>query len=155
MPNGTGTGSDTGTGRYDAQGRVRAAGGVVWRRRDDDGAEVLLVHRPHYDDWTFPKGKRDDGETDEQAAVREVAEEAGLRCVLGFELPEAHYVDRNGRNKVVRYWVMEPVAGAPGDASAQNEVDAVRWLDPEGAAALLTYERDVEVLDGWRRALRA
>ncbi len=145
-------GSDPGTGRYDAQGRVRAAGGVVWRR-DVGSAEVLLVHRPHYDDWTFPKGKRDDGETDEEAALREVAEEAGLQCVLGPELTEVHYVDRNGRDKVVRYWAMEPAGGAPGEAHAQNEVDAVRWLDPEKAAALLTYARDIEVLDGWRRAL--
>ena len=80
----------------------------MWRRREADGVEVLLVHRPHYDDWTFPKGKRDEGETDEQAAVREVEEETSLRCVLGPELPEVHYIDRNGRPKVVRYWVMEP-----------------------------------------------
>jgi len=118
---------------------VRAAGGVV--RRD---GKVLVVHRPRYDDWTLPKGKLDPGETDEEAAVREVEEETGLRCRMGRELPSIHYEDRRGRSKQVRYWEMEPVSG---EFTPNDEVDGVRWLPPEEARALMTYDRDREVLD--------
>jgi len=104
---------------------------------------VLLVHRPAYDDWTFPKGKVDAGESDEDCAVREVEEETGLRCVLGRELPSTRYDDARGRSKVVRYWVMD-VAG--GELRFEHEVDEARWLAPDEAAALLTYERDLDVL---------
>jgi len=118
---------------------VRAEGGVVRR-----GGEVLVVHRPRYDDWTLPKGKLDPGETDEQAALREVEEETGLRCRLGQELPSVSYDDRRGRSKQVRYWEMEPESG---EFTPNDEVDEVRWLPPEEARALMTYDRDREVLD--------
>ncbi|HEY2073493.1 MAG TPA: NUDIX hydrolase [Gaiellaceae bacterium] len=114
---------------------VRAAGGVV--RRDGD---VLLVHRPRYDDWTFPKGKAEEDETDEDCALREVHEETGLRCELEDELATTHYTDAKGRPKRVRYWRMHPIAD---DGFTPNEeVDELRWLDADDAAALLTYERD-------------
>ena len=118
---------------------VRAAGGVVVQ----DG-RVLLVHRPEYDDWTFPKGKCDPGETDETCALREVEEETGLRCDLGRELGSTSYVDGKGRPKVVRYWLMWPLAGefTPGE-----EVDEIRWTPPDEAAGLLTWERDLELLE--------
>jgi 8-oxo-dGTP diphosphatase len=118
--------------------RVEAAGGVVMR----DG-RLALVHRPRYDDWTLPKGKLDPGESFEEAALREVAEETGLRCRLVRELPAVEYEVRSGP-KVVRYWLMEvedETPFVPGD-----EVDEVRWLEPSEAPALLTYERDREVL---------
>lgn len=123
---------------------IEAAGGVVWRRSGTGATEVLLVHRPRYDDWSLPKGKLDPREAAEAAALREVEEETGLRCRLGRELPAVRYVDRNGRAKRVRYWAMEPVSGAfaPGD-----EVDEVRWLPVDDAAALLSYDRDRAVLD--------
>ena len=92
---------------------IRAAGGAPWRRRSDGELEILLVHRPHYNDWTFPKGKAKDDETDEDAALREVQEETGLACELGLELATTHYIDRRGRPKYVRYWAMEPVTGSP------------------------------------------
>jgi 8-oxo-dGTP diphosphatase len=117
---------------------VRAAGGVVRR-----GGDVLVVHRPKYDDWTLPKGKLDPGETDEQAAVREVEEETGLRCRLGRELPSIRYHDRRGRAKQVRYWEMEPESG---DFVPNDEVDEIRWLPPTEALSLLTYDRDRDVL---------
>ena len=117
---------------------VRAAGGVVVR-----GDEVLLVHRPKYDDWSFPKGKVEPGETDQECALREVAEETGLRCELGRELASTSYVDGKGRPKRVRYWAMVPVAG---EFLPHAEVDEVRWLDPARAAATLTWERDLTVL---------
>jgi len=121
---------------------VRAAGGVVVRGAGA-GITVLLVHRPAYDDWTFPKGKVDPGESDEDCAVREVEEETGLRCVLGRELQSTTYDDARGRPKLVRYWVMK-VAG--GGLRFEHEVDEARWLSADEAAALLTYERDIAVL---------
>jgi 8-oxo-dGTP diphosphatase len=117
---------------------VRAAGGVVVR----DG-QVLLVHRPRYGDWTFPKGKLEPGETDEQAALREVAEETALRARLVRELPSTRYATRRGRPKLVRWWLME----AEGAARPENEVDEVRWVEPAEARRLLTYERDHALLD--------
>ncbi len=122
---------------------VHAAGGVIRRRADDGGWEVLLAHRPRYDDWTLPKGKRDPGESDEECALREIEEETGLVCELGPELPGTSYTDGRGRPKVVRYWVATIVSGAfvPND-----EVDAVRWVGPDEAGRLLTYERDQAVL---------
>jgi 8-oxo-dGTP pyrophosphatase MutT (NUDIX family) len=127
-------------------GFVRAAGGVVWRVDVDGTVRVLLVHRPRYDDWTIPKGKVDEGETDEQCAVREVEEETGLRCVLGHELVGSEYIDRKGRPKRVRYWEMTV---ADGEFTPTDEVDEARWLSIDEAASLLTYERDVDVLQSF------
>ncbi len=104
---------------------------------------MLLIHRPHRRDWTFPKGKVDAGETDEACALREVEEETALRCVLGTELPRTSHTDHKGRLKVVRYWAMRPAGGV---AAPRNEVDEVRWLPLARAAELLTYERDRALL---------
>ena len=126
-----------------AAAEVRAAGGVVWRRAAD-GVEVLLVHRPRYDDWSFPKGKNDPGEGDEACALREVAEETGIVAELGDELPTVTYVDHRGRPKVVRYWAMQVLRDGgfePGD-----EVDELRWVRLDVAAAILSYQHDVGVL---------
>ena len=76
---------------------IEAAGGVVWRRGSKGSLKVLLVHRDRYDDWSFPKGKLDAGESHRHAALREVEEETGLRCKTGDELPEVRYDDRKGR----------------------------------------------------------
>jgi 8-oxo-dGTP pyrophosphatase MutT (NUDIX family) len=119
---------------------VRAAGGVVHR----DG-RVLLVHRPRYDDWTFPKGKAADGEPDVVCALREVREETGFRCSLGRELPPTDYVDAEGRPKHVRWWLMEPLGGE-GEFEPSTEVDELRWEEPAAARTLLTYERDLQLL---------
>jgi 8-oxo-dGTP diphosphatase len=123
---------------------VEAAGGVVWRRGDDGQVEVLVVHRPKYDDWTLPKGKLDAGEGHQDAALREVEEETGQRALLGPELPSTRYDDRFGRPKRVRYWAMEAAGGA---FEPNREVDEVRWLPPEHARQMLSYDRDREVLD--------
>jgi len=122
---------------------VRAAGGLVMRE-GRDGAEVLLVHRPRYDDWTFPKGKVDSGESDEDAAMREVEEETGFRCSLGLELPSTRYFDARGRPKLVRYWLMRVVDGA---FVANDEVDQIEWLPADVARAKLTYDRDRELTE--------
>ena len=118
---------------------VRAAGGVVVR----DG-KLLLVHRPKYDDWSFPKGKCAVGETDEACALREVEEETGLRCELLAEIGETNYADGEGRPKVVRYWRMRAVGG---EFRPNREVDEIRWETVERAAGLLSWARDLPLLE--------
>ena len=126
-------------------GVVPAAGGVIWRVAERGcEIELVLVHRPRYDDWSLPKGKVDPGESDEAAALREVEEEAGLVCRLGPELPSTAYVDKSGRPKVVRYWAMTVVSGSAG---GHHEVDDARWFPLPQARCQLTYSRDVQVLD--------
>jgi 8-oxo-(d)GTP phosphatase len=122
---------------------VRAGGGVV-RRRGATGPQIALVHRPRYDDWTFPKGKAVDGESDEDNAEREVREETGFVCERGPEVATIEYLDRHERPKRVRYWLMYPVGGA---FAPNDEVDELRWLDVGRASALLTYRHDRSVLD--------
>jgi 8-oxo-dGTP diphosphatase len=119
---------------------VQAAGGVLL----DGEGRVALVHRPRYDDWSLPKGKLDRGESFEEAALREVAEETGVRARLLRELPSAEYRDSKGRSKLVRYWLME-VEDDPG-FEPNDEADALVWLPLEEAMSLLSYPRDVEIL---------
>jgi len=126
---------------------VRAAGGVIWRV-EDGILRVALIHRPKYRDWTFPKGKVESGETDEQAAFREVLEETGLECVLGRELRPVTYVDSRGREKTVRYWEMTVTAGS---FLANEEVDRIRWATISEAAGRLTYSHDRMLLESFRR----
>jgi 8-oxo-dGTP diphosphatase len=127
---------------------VRAAGGLVVRTTD--GVRVLaLVHRPRYDDWTFPKGKLHPGETDEDTALREVAEETGLRCTLVRDLGTVLYRDADDRPKAVRYWVMEAMGE---DVFVPNaEVDELRWLSEAEASGLLSYDHDRDLLAGFAR----
>jgi len=132
---------------------VRAAGGVPWRRAPGGELEVVLVHRPKYDDWTFPKGKLDPGETWEQAAVREVWEETGIVPVLGPELAPTRYHDRFGRAKVVRWWAM--VVAADAGLPAGDEIGARRWVRLDDVPALLTYQRDRSLVEGVRAAVGA
>jgi 8-oxo-dGTP diphosphatase len=106
--------------------------------------QVLLVHRPKYDDWSFPKGKCAGGEPDEACALREVEEETGLRCELLREIGETSYRDRKGRPKIVRYWRMGVVAG---EFVPHREVDEIRWETPDEAAGLLSWERDIKLLE--------
>jgi len=113
------------------------------RRRDDGAVEVLLVHRPRYLDWTFPKGKVQDGERDEDAALRELREETGLVCELGRELAGTRYKDTKLRDKTVRYWVMENCSGS---FESNDEVDRIEWLTLDEAAGRLSHRRDLDVL---------
>jgi 8-oxo-(d)GTP phosphatase len=125
---------------------VRAAGGIVFRP-GANGRQVALVHRPAYDDWTFPKGKLIDGEDDETAALREVEEETGLRCRIGRHIGAVTYIDSRARPKVVRYFEMLPDGGA---FAPTAEVDEVRWVPVTEAGEVLSYGHDRRLL---RRAL--
>ncbi len=128
---------------------VQAAGGVLWRQRKQ--FEVLVVHRPAYGDWTFPKGKRDRGDTDMAAtARREVLEETGYVPVLGQELIAIEYVDRKGRYKHASYWEMRPESGA---FRPNREVDEIRWIAVTRVHEILTYDRDRQVLAAFHRWL--
>jgi 8-oxo-dGTP diphosphatase len=121
---------------------VRAAGGLIVRRQAGQ-LEVALVHRPVHQDWSYPKGKLEEGETLEDAAQREVLEETGLICRLLRFVGHTDYIDRKGRPKVVAYWVMSAVAGT---FVPNEEVDELRWVDVATAGGLLSYERDRELL---------
>src|SRR4051812_18281111 len=122
------------------QAEVKAAGGVVWRRAGEMIA-IAIAHRPRYDDWSLPKGKLEPGESWEEAALREVEEETGVRGELGEYLGETSY-----SGKVVRWWLMTTAdEGGP-----SNEVDAVRWVAIDEAAAVLSYARDRELVSRLR-----
>src|SRR6185436_6354374 len=120
---------------------IKAAGGLVVR---GDG-RIAVVHRPKYDDWSLPKGKLEPGESFEDAAVREVEEETGVRATLVRELEPVRYMTPGGRSKVVRYWVMD--AGGDDAFEADQEVDDIRWLSPGEARDVLSYDNDRDLLD--------
>ena len=122
---------------------IRAAGGVVWRP-DAAGAEVAIVHRPRYDDWSHPKGKRLPGEHLLLTAIREIREETGLGVVLGRPLTESVYAVSSG-TKHVSFWAARCSAGA--DFVPNDEVDRLVWLSPAAARERLSYERDIALLD--------
>ncbi|MHB8573042.1 MAG: NUDIX hydrolase [Candidatus Dormibacteria bacterium] len=126
-----------------SEATVTAAGGVVVRAGAAGAHEVLVVHRPAYDDWTLPKGKRQDSETPEENALREVWEETGYHCRLVRPLGHVEYCDRAGRQKLVQYWVMEVDSGG---FTANREVDELRWLALGDACDLLSYEADRNLL---------
>ncbi|MFQ5967681.1 MAG: NUDIX domain-containing protein [Acidimicrobiia bacterium] len=127
-----------------------AFGGIVWRKTGNT-LQLLVVHRPRYDDWSFPKGLPLPGETSEETALREVEEETGLRCRLGMMVGEKTYELPDGSPKTSYYWAMTEVTG---DFSPNREVDTVRWVEMDDAPELLTYESDRELLeslpDGWK-----
>ena len=125
--------------------KIPAAGALLWRP-GEQGPEVVLVHRPRYDDWSLPKGKVDPGETDEEAALREVEEETGVRSTLGPELESTRYRDRKGRLKQVRYWLMEPVDGKVPKFRPNNEIDDVRWCSANDAGKLLSHDHDRKLI---------
>lgn len=127
---------------------IRAAGCLVYRM-GDGGIEVLVAHRPRYDDWDFPKGKLDPGETELECALRETAEETGYTGELGPELPIDHYEvpGRKGgpaRPKTVRWWLLRQTGGG---FEANDEVDEIRWLRPEAAREILSYGHAARLLD--------
>ena len=122
------------------------AAGAVPRRNGG----VLIIHRPKYDDWSFPKGKLQDGETFEQALARELEEETGWRGDLGAELQETRYKDGKGRDKLVRWW--ELWVRERGDWEPGDEVDDLMWVPLSEVDSLLTYESDRALAEQVRTA---
>ena len=121
---------------------VRAAGGLVVRRRNGS-LEIAIVHRPVHQDWSFPKGKLEEGETFELAALREVQEETGMACRLVRFIGHTEYIDRKGRPKAVAYWVM---AAQSGHFEPNVEVDELRWVPLEEASRWLSYPTTTELV---------
>ena len=121
---------------------IQAAGGVVVDLSKGK-PRYLVVHRPTYDDWSFPKGKLDPGEKHRDAALREVKEETGLICAVLGKLSPVHYQTPNGNPKRVKYWLVERVSG---EFAKNDEVDSVTWLKREAAMSLLTYVHDQALL---------
>ena len=113
-------------------------------RAGDERLEVALVHRPQHDDWSLPKGKAEAKESDEQCALREVAEETGFICEIGVLLGSVEYQDAKGRRKVSRYFLMRPLMG---EFAPNAEVDELCWLPVPEAADRLTYADDRRLLD--------
>ena len=132
---------------------VLAAGALVWRLKNDK-LQVLVVHRPRYDDWSFPKGKAEPGESMVLTAIREVAEETGRQIVLGRYLGKARRRLVSGRKKRTLYWAAQVLAEAgPGEGlraavkpASKREIDKVRWWKVEKAARKLTHADDKRLL---------
>jgi 8-oxo-dGTP diphosphatase len=125
-----------------------AAGGIVFDREQNGEVLVLVVHRPRYDDWSFPKGKTNPKETVQDAAIREVKEETGLECRIVGDLGTTAYGYRrksgSTREKIVYYFLMEPVGGSI--ETDGDEVDSALWIESGKAEGLMSYEADREKL---------
>jgi 8-oxo-dGTP diphosphatase len=129
-------------------GTEAVAAGAVISRKVKGRLDVVVVHRPRYDDWSWPKGKLDPDEPAPVAAVREVAEETGLDVRLGRPLPDQRYPLVSGGTKLVHYWVGRLVgSGAVHERAPTDEIDDVRWVPAEEAGELLTHDRDRDLLD--------
>lgn len=137
------------------KGPIQAAGAVVLRDGDDGAREVLVVHRPAYDDLSLPKGKLAPGEDLPTTAVREVAEETGINIRLTIPLQPieytVRYLTRNGkpksRAKVVSWWLGVDIGGSIEDATASpEEIDGAFWMPTDQALGHLTYPTDAQVL---------
>jgi len=124
---------------------ILAAGGVVWRETSDSKIEVALIHRPRYDDWSFPKGKLDSGEELISCAHREIMEETGLDVELGPYLGEIEYEAIDGA-KQVKYWAAKSINNAM-EFHPNSEVDLLEWHDVDSAKAKLTRDNDREILE--------
>ncbi len=123
---------------------IRAAGGIVIRFTALNRVEVACIYREARGDWTFPKGKLDAGETFEQAALREVLEETGMRCEVVRFVGTTNYTHRKGKPKIVAYYLMSV---SDGEFAPNEEVDVLVWLPLEQVRAHLTWDRDQELFD--------
>jgi 8-oxo-dGTP diphosphatase len=124
---------------------IRAAGAIIWRENSPFDLEVLVIHRPQYDDWTFPKGKVDDGETSIAAAYREVKEETGVDAIFGQYLGTTSYKVEENKKKV-KYW-MARAKSDPAPFVPNPEVDKIEWVDSKTARHFLTHDEDRDLLD--------
>ena len=127
---------------------IKAAGTVVWRRNREDEIEVLLIHRPKYGDWSFPKGKAEIGETSSTTAYRETIEETGARVKISRYLGKIEYENSEGI-KSVDYWSAKylETIGQPD----LNEVDEIKWLQLKAAEKWLSNNGDIEIIQRFRK----
>ncbi len=123
---------------------VRAAGGVIFRRSPKGNLRYLIAHRPRYDDWSFPKGKADKGETPEETAIREVFEETRVMCRIVAPLGATRYRIASGI-KEVAWFAMRPLPASK-KFKENSEVDAVKWVSKKAALKILDYEHDRDLL---------
>ena len=124
---------------------IIAAGGVVWRETKDQKIELAIIHRPKYDDWTFPKGKLDIGEELISGAYREILEETGLDIELGPFLGAVEY-ESFEEAKHVSYWAAEALSSSK-EFHPNNEADLLEWHEIESARNKLTRDTDKEILE--------
>jgi 8-oxo-dGTP pyrophosphatase MutT (NUDIX family) len=133
----------------DRADEIIAAGGIVIDAKIATAPLVLLVHRPKYDDWSFPKGKAEPNETIEEVALREVREETGLTCSIIRKLRAVRYSYENHKGeskpKVVCYFLMKPISGSL--AVNNYEIDRAEWFGVDEARRALDYDHDRELLD--------
>jgi 8-oxo-(d)GTP phosphatase len=139
----------------DAEPQATLAAGAIPVRQRDGRAELVLIHRPRYDDWSFPKGKLDPGEHLLTAAVREVHEECGLQVRLGPPLPPIAYGLSSGVTKLVRYWLATPVNDDVPSPVDTDEVDRAEWVDLDAAPERLTYEYEQQLIGHVSRLVRS
>lgn len=123
---------------------IEAAGGILWRRAGDV-AELAVIHRPHHQDWSLPKGKRDPGESWQETALREVLEETGCRAEIERFASGTIYTVK-GRPKVVLFWHMAVVDESVFEPN--DEVDRLEWMTPMAALERLDYETERRLLAG-------
>ena len=125
---------------------IIAAGALIWRVRNSK-IELLIIHRPRYDDWSWPKGKQDAGETIPETAIREISEEVQLRVHLGVPLGTTRY-KVNGKTKDVFYWAAQLPAGQKPRAD-KDEVDDIQWVSIKKARTMLTNPSDLQPLEAF------
>jgi len=124
---------------------IRAAGAIIWRENSPFELEVLVIHRPQYDDWSFPKGKVEDDESPIAAAYREVKEETGVDAIFGQYLGTTSYKVEDNKKKV-KYW-MARARDIPAHFTPNEEVDKIEWVDTKTARHFLTHDEDRELLE--------
>jgi 8-oxo-dGTP diphosphatase len=127
---------------------ILAAGAVLWRKGEKKKIEVLIIHRPKYDDWTFPKGKAEIGEPLIACAYREVLEETNIETAFGPYLGEVEYLTNDGKKKV-SFWSAKVIKEKEFNSNA--EVDQLKWVEVTKVKELLTLDTDRKILEQFLR----
>jgi 8-oxo-dGTP diphosphatase len=124
---------------------IRAAGALLWRESSELKIEIALIHRPCYDDWSLPKGKIEEGESSLRCAFREVLEETGITPQFGRELGSVEYKEPAGLKRV-KYWAAKALTD---EFLPNEEVDEIKWLNPEDALPVATHESDRSIIENF------